>query len=143
MKFADFLLIEKKEYHMSHRPENTGINASDIANDDTYHPSMPDDFYDNPEAYFHDLTDDTYKESAKVLLKLKDDRSAIVTIYRASVKDEFNDGDWVTLSKKFAQEFAQNKPELKVFSKQVPIKHVIWSGESINEFGYYPKGKSK
>lgn len=143
MNFAEFLLIEKKEYHMSHRPEHTGINASDLTNDDTYHPSMPDDFYDNPESYYHDLTDDSYKQSADILMKLKGDRSAMVTIYRASLKDEFNDGDWVTLSKKFAEKFSENEPELKVYTRTVPIKHVIWTGESINEFGYHPKGKQK
>lgn len=141
MKFADFLLIEKKEYHMSHRPEHTGINASDLSNDKSKHPSMPDDFYDNPESYFHDLTDETYKESADVLMSIKGKKDGNVTIYRASLKNEFNDGDWVTLSKKFAEKFAENNPDSKVFSKVVPIKHVIWTGESINEFGYHPKGK--
>lgn len=142
MKFKDYILYEK-EYHMSHRPENTKINASDLSKDSTYHPSMPADFYDNPEPYMIDLTDDSYKQSADILMKLKGDRSAMVTIYRASLKDEFNDGDWVTLSKKFAEKFSENEPELKVFTRSVPVKHVIWSGESINEFGYYPKGKQK
>lgn len=141
MKFADFLLNEQKEYHMSHRPENTGINASDLAKDNTYHPSLPDDFYDNPEQHIPDLNDETYRESVDVLLSIRGKKDAQVTIYRAAVKNEFNAGDWITLSKKFAEQFATNKPELSVFSKTVPIKDVIWTGESINEFGYHPKGK--
>lgn len=140
MKFSDFLLHEK-EYHMSHRPEHTSINASNLSNHRTKHPPMPKDFYDHPERYFHDLSDESYKESADILLSLKGKSDAMVTIYRASLKNEFNDGDWVTLSKKFAEKFAENNPNLKVYSKEVPVKDVIWTGESINEFGYHPKGK--
>lgn len=123
-------------YRMRHRPDKMG-SGHDI----TDAGMMPNDFYDHPEQYAT-TGDKSYKESIKALQAIRNKPDAEVTIYRAAPKEEFNDGDWVTLSRTYAETHAQSNSrennQLQVYSKKVRAKDIQFAGDDINEFGYYP-----
>ncbi len=115
-------------YGMSHRPANTAPSHN-------LEQAAPD-IYQHPEWY---TTGDKIadSESLKTIQSIKANPNAEVTIYRASPKNEFNHGDWVTLSKEYANQ--ESKAEgVKVYSKTVKASEIGWPGDSINEFGYFP-----
>lgn len=118
-------------YAMSHRPQEmgAGYNIDEIGN--------APNFYENPE-YFKHSKDGTYDESIRALLKIKGKPEAEVTVYRASPKSELNKGDWISLSKKYAQGESLSE-DTKVHSFKVKAKDIQFAGDDINEFGYFPK----
>lgn len=129
----------KQEYMMSHRPTETGITADDLTNQNVETP-MPKDFYDNWEKYLN-TSEDGAVESMDVLRKIKGNPNAKITIYRATTGDSINDGDWITLSKTYADKHNASslKGKGKVLSQVVSAKDIQWAGDSINEWGYFPK----
>lgn len=131
---------EVQDYAMSHRPSESGAIASDITKNGEY---IPKDFYEHPEYYSQIKNQGDYgnatRESFAVLQKIKGKPEAEVTIYRASPSKELNNGDWVTLSKKYAEIHA--KDSMPVNSYKVKAKDIQFAGDDINEFGYYPTKK--
>lgn len=121
------------DYGMSHRPSKTGAIASDISKNGEV---IPKDVYTHPEWYAN-MKDKTYQESFAVLKKIKGKPEAEITIYRSSPKNELNEGDWVTLSKTYANEEGL-KEGVKTYSYKVKAKDIQFAGDDINEFGYYP-----
>jgi hypothetical protein len=116
-------------YGMSHRPSNEapGHKLNSIVKD----------IYDKPQNYrTGDAVADA--ESVAAIKKIRNNPDAEVTIYRAGPKNEFNDGDWISLSKKYAQGEAKAE-SVPVHSKTVKASEIGWPGDSINEFGYFPK----
>jgi len=88
-------------------------------------------------------------ESYNAILKAKNKPDDEITIYRAvpkGVKD-INEGDFVTLSPKYAELHAESGYGLKgdesgeVISQTVKVKDLIWDANDVNEFGYFPTGK--
>lgn len=68
--------------------------------------------------------------------------NATVTIYRATVGDTINNGDWVFLEKSLAERWTKTpmgtpKPGVKVLQMTVKAKDVDWTGKNL-EFGYFP-----
>ena len=124
------------DYFMSHRPTETGAFASDISNNGEL---MPTDVYDHPEWYFN-MNEAYSKESFNALKKIKDNPNAEITIYRATTGDKINVGDWVTLSKKYADYHNNSQFDGKgnIVELKVKAKDVQFAGDDINEFGYYP-----
>lgn len=118
-------------YTMSHRPQEMGVgyNIDELGN--------APDFYNKPE-YFKYSKDGTYDESIRALLKIKGKPEATVTVYRASPKNELNNGDWISLSKKYANGESLSEGT-KVHSFKVKAKDIQFAGDDINEFGYFPK----
>jgi len=131
-------LKSKKSYQMAHRPTETGDFASDITKSGE---SMPKDFYQHPEYYAQIKQQGDYgiatRESLSVLMEVKGNPEANVTIYRASPSNKLNSGDWVTLSKKYAELSREGKETVHSFD--VKAKDVQFAGDDINEFGYFPK----
>jgi hypothetical protein len=129
-------------YQMSHRPSENGATADNISKGGEL---MPDDVYQHPEWYFNMNQPDEYgvatKESFNVVKSIKGNPNAEVTIYRASPSDKINSGDWVTLSKKYAETHAGEK--MPVHSYKVKAKDIQFAGDDINEFGYFPKTAPK
>lgn len=124
------------DYFMSHRPTETGAFASDISNNGEL---MPTDVYDHPEWYFN-MNEAYSKESFNALKKIKDNPNAEIKIYRATIGDKINVGDWVTLSKKYAEYHNNSQFDGKgnIVELKVKAKDVQFAGDDINEFGYYP-----
>lgn len=148
-KTADEYVASKKtrsEYGMDHSPTD-GPRAFDLTEKVDGEEMIPSDMY---QQWYGSRGSEADKESIDVLKKIKGNPEAEITIYRAAPRDEWNHGDWVTLSKKYAEEHkASNAPftdefgntsgkNLEVFSKKVKAKDVRWAADDINEFGYFP-----
>ena len=123
-------------YKMEHRPTQTGITADNLINQDVETP-MPDNFYE----MLNKDNDVATKETMQQLNKVRNNPDAMVTIYRATTGDSINNGDWITLSKTYAdthnEHSLQNKG--KVVSMQVKAKDIQFAGDDIREWGYFPK----
>lgn len=121
-------------YRMSHRPTE-GVRAFNLTEKVNGESAIPKDMYTQ---WYGSRGTKADLESISVLKNIKGKPEASVTIYRASPKESFNSGDWVTFSKTYAQEHASGN-NTKVFSKTVKAKDVRWAMDDINEFGYYPQ----
>ena len=123
-------------YKMEHRPTQTGITADDLTNQDVETP-MPDNFYE----MLNKDNDVATKETMQQLNKVRNNPDALVTIYRATTGDNINNGDWITLSKTYADTHNQHSlgGKGKVISMQVRAKDIQFAGDDIKEWGYYPK----
>lgn len=64
-----------------------------------------------------------------------------VTIYRASTGDSINKGDWITLSKSYAEHhnYSWLDGKGKILSKQVKAKDIQFAGDDLAEWGYFPE----
>ena len=131
----------KEEYMMAHRPTESGITADDLTNQNVETP-MPSDFYDTK--YF-DMNDEATRECVEAVSKVRGDPNAKIKIYRATVGDSINDGDWVTLSKKYAETHNAHSLEGKgrILEMEVSAKDIQFAGDDIREWGYFPKDESK
>lgn len=118
----------------THRPENNGINPSNMTG------VFPEDFYRNPD-YYHDMDEKPSKESFNVLKKIRDNPDAEVTIYRADNANYLINADWVSLSKAYAEEHADNMretlPDVRVTAYQAKASDLNINGDSINELGLF------
>ena len=130
--------VNEQDYMMNHRPTKTGITADDITKGDEF--GMPADMYDNPSRYFN-MSNKYTQESMAVLQSVKGKPDATVKVYRATVGDKINDGDWVTLSKTYAEEHNMHSLNGKgnVLTMDVSVKDIQFAGDDINEWGYFPK----
>ena len=122
------------DYFMSHRPTQTGLTADNLINQNVETP-MPKDIYN----YFQ-MSEKSSQESMSVLRKVRGNPNAEVTIYRATPGNKINKGDWITLSKSYAEWHNQSQFDGKanVLEMKVKAKDVQYAGDDINEFGYFP-----
>ena len=125
--------VSQKElgYGMSHRPSKSG-SGFDITDSE----AMPKDFYDNPQQYVFG-NEEASQESIRAILKIHNKPDADVVVYRASPKNELNDGDWISLSKKYAKGESLDEG-VPVNKFTVKAKDIQFAGDDINEFGYFP-----
>lgn len=131
------------DYHGRHRPTETGPRVHDIIEGGI----VPDDVYDHPE-YYTGYSGRELRETMSQLRKVRGDPDAQVTIYRAAPDGvTINEGDWVTLSKTYAEGHAESQGNtdhpLVVHEMQVPAASVRWAVDDLMEFGYYPSTKEK
>tara|TARA_R110001583_G_scaffold12153_3_gene54098 strand:- start:1718 stop:4123 length:2406 start_codon:yes stop_codon:yes gene_type:complete len=146
-------------YRGTHQPRGRGhqdaISLDNLTRDISGNPSgYPDDFYGPKGRQYYApgprFSGDEYgmanKQSYDAVLKARNNPDAEVTIYRAVPKgiDTVNEGDFVTLSPKYAEQHAASGYGLggdevgEVISQKVKVKDVLWAGDDINEFGYFP-----
>ena len=92
------------------------------------------------------------EQSYKEILKARGNPDAEVTIYRGVPKGikKINEGDFVTLSPKYAELHSIDQLDYRppgsprgdvsgdVISQKVKVKDLIWDGNDVNEFGYFP-----
>lgn len=96
-----------------------------------------DDVYEHPDWY--GVADE---ETMQQLTTVRDDPQATVRVYRAVPHDhpEINSGDWVTLSRDYAEEhaFDLDAPGVdgEVVSMEVPATQVFTDGNDLAEYGY-------
>jgi hypothetical protein len=131
----------RQDYRMTHKAPSSGNDFDKPLSNLTG--LYPDDIYTNPKAYnwygsYH--PDD--KKTVELIKKVKDNPNAEVTIYRAVPKGvtDINDGDWVTLSQKYAIEHGESNlnGEYDILQKKVRAGDVYSEGNSLNEWGYSP-----
>lgn len=123
-------------YLGSHQPSEDGALAHEV---DSHYP----DFYEHPEYYM--FNSPAYRESARILKSLRGKPEADVTIYRAvppEASGQIHPGNWVTLSKSYAETHAmqweEGAEDWEVISLVVKAKELRTPGDDINEFGWYP-----
>lgn len=123
------------DYFMNHRPSEGYGNASD------FEANMPD-IFEHPEWYLN-LDEKYNKESLSALKKVRNNPEAEITIYRATIGDKINPGDWVTPSKKYAQEHLKRSlnGNGNIVEQKVKAKDILFAGDDINEFGYFPESE--
>lgn len=124
-------------YQIDHKPMTVEGGASTI---DDLTPSFGEDIYGKDALQFFGSGDAREQAVVKVLKSLRGKPNAEVTIYRG-VPDgvgKINPGDWVTLSKEAAQDYATQHEGGRVISMKVPARHVTGWADSLLEFGYHP-----
>lgn len=126
------------EYGMQHRP------STDYGDASNFEENMPDVF-EHPEWYMFggdDWYKKSYRESLNALRKVRNNPDGEITIYRATVGDTFNEGDWVSPSKTYAEwhNYSNLDGKGKVIELKVKAKDIRFAGDDLNEFGYFPNG---
>jgi len=101
--------------------------------------SFGDDVYDHPEYYGSGECDE---ETMQQIQFVRGNPDALVTVYRAvppGVK-EVNPGDWVTLSRAYAEQHAMDDTDpakdWPILAHQVPASSVFTDGNDLAEYGY-------
>lgn len=120
------------DYFMNHRPSEGYGNASN------FEENMPDVF-EHPEWYLN-LDEKYNRESLNALKKVRNNPDAELIIYRATIGNKINPGDWVTPSKAYAEYHNNSQFDGKgnVLEMKVKAKDIQFAGDDINEFGYFP-----
>ena len=129
------------DYRMSHQPSDDGPRAFDLTEDGGGDWSMPSDVYDNPNLYTGaDAT--VRKETMEQLERVRGNPDGLVTVYRYAPEGrEFEVGNWVSLSRTYAQQHGESNPTPggTVQSMQVPAREVRFAGDDLAEFGWHPE----
>lgn len=133
------------EYAMAHRPNEFGNFAYDLTNSNNVpeiDTAAPNDVYDNPQYYIFSGSDKARAEAADAVRALKGvSPDQMVKIYRATPGDTINPGDWITLSKEYANDHKNSWLEGKgnVIEMEVPARDIRWAGDDLQEWGYFPQ----
>jgi hypothetical protein len=128
------------DYRMNHRPLKVENGAAQL--NKAYEVFGQDIYGPNALQYFGG-GDPRETKTVAALKRLRDNPDAEVTIYRGVPADATGGiakGDWVTLDKDVAQDYANLKPgqKGKVLTMKVKAKDVTTWPDSLLEFGYYP-----
>lgn len=138
--------IGEGEYQMGHRPNlyvgdsETKFPLSNMEADPDYLPKI---YGDNEASTVRNLlalgnTGPDAQRSAKIIAQYQNQPDKMVKIFRQAPKD-MNYGDWVGLSKEYADSHIGNSPDNRLWEREVPASEVMFAGDDINEWGYYPK----
>jgi hypothetical protein len=117
---------------------NSGDNPTDI---------YPEDIYGANGARYYGDSRPEDAGSISVIRSMKGKPNKKITIYRAvpSGVTKINPGDWVTISKGYAEDHGYRYvgDDYQVISKEVKASEIHTAGESIHEWGYNPNVLSK
>lgn len=138
--------IGEGEYQMGHRPNlyvgdsETKFPLSNMEADPDYLPKI---YGDNEASTVRNLlmlgnTGPDAQMSAKIIAQYQNQPDKMVKIFRQAPKD-MNYGDWVGLTKEYADNHIGNSPNNQLWEREVPASEVMFAGDDINEWGYYPK----
>ena len=134
-------------YRMMHQPTTPQDGAARLDDMTGGGTVFPDDIYSGDAVRLYGGNNPADQESAKIIQSVRGNPEAEVTIYRAVPKDvnTINPGDWVTLSKSYADDHAESgygqmgDEAGKVISQKIKVKDVYSDGNDLNEFGYFPE----
>lgn len=135
-------------YGEGHMPSDEGPPAHDLLEDGEGF--APPDILDNP--HYYTAFKSQLRSFWPTILKAQGKPGARIKVYRAlpSQYDEFNRGDWVTLSYEYAKDHADrgnvSGDDAHVIEATVPASTVRWDGDDLMEWGYFGptvKGKSR
>jgi hypothetical protein len=132
---------EDGSYRMSHQPSEVGPRAHNLTEDGGEGEYLTDDVYAHPERY-SGAGATVVKETMAQLKQAKGNPDAIVTIHRwAPEGNAIESGNWVSLSKTYAEQHGESNSSGKVgsvISLEVPAKTIRFAGDDLAEFGYWP-----
>jgi hypothetical protein len=131
-----------EDYGIRHRPLRDGAPAHDL------HEGYAEDIYTHPQYWAANWPDKASKEGLDQLRRVRGKPDEMVDIYRAthhSAPHEINEGDWVSLSRKYAEQHAyaesvDDEPERQyvVHHARVPAHTVRDAGtDQYREQGYW------
>lgn len=142
-------------YWLQHRPSDLEAAANhegaalayDLLNPDGV---FPNDILDHPEWYFAEVigslarSEPGARETIATLKSIQGKPDAVLTIYRGAPSDDLNTGDWVTLSRSYAEIYAgdgpySDNPSSRVNAFKAKASELTFSGDSLYEFGYWGK----
>lgn len=133
-------------YRMAHRP-TMGARLDDLTVGPDGDGFFPSDLYSPRGKQIYGTGNKDYDdESYQAIMKAYKNPDAEVTVYRGVPKgvDEIRQGDWVTLSKKYAEDHASSgygqlgDDSGQVLFMKVKAKDIFSDGNDMNEFGYFP-----
>jgi len=138
-------------YRMQHQPNEEGAPLFDMTGGGEV---FPDDIYSSNGLRFYGSPNNEFdRESFEIIQKVRGNPEAEVTIYRAVPNEEsistINPGDFVTISKKYAELHGESgygkdgTDKGKIISIKVKAKDLRSEGNDLNEFGYFPKSVQK
>jgi hypothetical protein len=141
---TNFMPAEGDNYRGSHKaPSGESGEGSLDAMDRTY----PEDIYSVNGARYYGTREKSDAEMISIIQNLRGKPDELVSVYRAvpkGTKGEINAGDWVTPSKAYARLHGGRWEEgMRIIEKKVPAKELFTEGNSIYEFGWSPKKKSR
>jgi hypothetical protein len=129
------------DYRMRHRPNNDGPRAHELGAGELpgVEWSMPEDVMTHPERYTGFRR---YLPGFWPSLRAAQHRpKAVLRIYRALPKPHatFREGDWVTLSRDYAQEHLESNlgDEGHIIEANVPADTLRFAGDDLMEWGYW------
>lgn len=139
---------EADEYRGGHQPpspqNSDRLDALGVEGENGS--TFPADVYDHPEHYsFGEGA--AHRESVAVIRRVKGNPDAPVKLYRAAPEgaNSINKGDWVAISKSYAEEHAAAQaPEgetWNVYEIEVPAHTIHNGGNDIIEWGYWGDDK--
>lgn len=130
-------------YRLQHQPGNPLKYPDEVPTVDkiTTHGSMPPDVLDHPD-WYADGYDPATAKSVAALKRLQGNPDKRVWVYRGAPVGELNTGDWVTLDKSYAKQYAgtgaySDNKRSKVYAYRVKASELSWDGDSFMEFGYW------
>lgn len=129
-----------QDYHMEHRPPGPedGAPLSDLTGDGNIY---PEDVYSANGPRYYGTGHRSDAEAFRKANSYRGNPEAPVTIYRAvplNAGDEINPGDWVAITKSYAEDHGEGLGDHKIISKQVKAGEIFTNVDSIQEFGYWP-----
>ena len=132
-------------YMMAHRPTQSGIYADDLLAEGVDGMAYPKDVYDKPQHYTGSYGDNAVlNETMAQLNAVRGNPNGEVTIYRATPGNTINDGDWITLSKTYAD--IHNNSHLggkgNVLEQRVNVRDIQPAMDDLAEWGYFPQKKA-
>ena len=138
--------IGEGEYQMAHRP-NLYLGDSEVkfplSNMEADPDFLPKIYGDTQQGTVNNLlrlgnTGEEARRSANIIAQYQNQPDKMVKVYRQAPKD-MNYGDWVGLTPEYANFHEGNSPENRLWEREVPASEVMFAGDDINEWGYYPK----
>lgn len=140
--------MKNLDYRAYHRPTDSNEYPEYRADQIVSSGLIPKDALFRPEMYYSDIRQYDGKAVAEILRRIQGNPDMFVRIYRGAPSDGIlNTGDWVTLSRKYAEQYAGNgayssNPESKVYTYLAKASSLSFDGDSIYEFGYWGEAKN-
>lgn len=130
------------DYRIQHRPptrESCEIGENEFAYEIGKKIS-PSDYLSNP-AMYQDMSQKSTWEAVMALRRIQGRPNAYVTVYRGAPSSELNTGDWVSLSRTYAEEYAKGGPccdneNSRVHKFRVKAKDLTFECNDMRELGY-------
>lgn len=131
---------QAQAYMMNHRPTESGSFGYDITAGGE-NAILPADAYNDLRRYTSYTAPEYLDETANQLNAVRNNPKGEVTIYRATPGDTINEGDWITLSRAYADE--HNRSQLggkgNILEQRVPASDIQFAGDDLMEWGYFPQ----
>lgn len=136
----------ENDYGDQHRPPSRedGAPLSDLTGDGNIYPA---DVYSAQGPRYYGTGNDTMDRNAfRIANMAKGKPDFDVMVYRAIPSDidaQINPGDWVSIDRKYAEMHGESRfdGDYKIISKMVKADDIFTNGDSIQEWGYDPKGE--